>query len=500
MRGCTHTVRALGNGGPVEVSATGNATVLRSASIGSAADVRRRRARPIRCGFSTTSMQQTHLSWAPRTQRIKLKRAEFPALPVWYEGPLPYPNMQARLYLYAYMVHLDHVEALTWPLPRLDALHTWDEALAYELLCRLMLPLAHLASLEHGQPTSRTHDTIQALRTFASPAAHTPWARARALADTFAEPTILEDVAVDTSVWGSKRATYVPDSPVGPRRTRSTARLEAALQQTIDEDEEQVGVRRSRRAGDRAARQRRAEMEERAQRVLGTRERLTDDAPPMSLESKIACLVDLCDALSYARPPRESPLHRLVQPLLEPAADAERRARQRVTDVEAECEQVMRTHKKRAPSMSSPKYARWKSEREELAETHTHWQLEARAQAYLAQRRAGFRSGPLGRDAEGRTFWHLLPACEPQAALGASGGRFGLLPHSSGHWSHALLVYDHAWLAATHPDQVSAILAYVTRKQSASDALRMQLEGVRDYLAWIHATAPACSPGTPAPP
>ena len=215
-------------------------------------------------------MQQTHLSWAPRTQRIKLKRAEFPALPLWYEGPLPYANMHARLYLYTYLVHLDHVEALTWPLPRLDALHTWDDALAYELLCRLMLPLAHLASLEHGQPTSRTHDTVQALRTFASPAAHTPWARARALADTFAEPTILEDVAVDTSVWGSKRATYVPDSPVGPRRTRSTARLEAALQQAVDDDAEEVGVRRSKRAGDRAARQRRAEMEERAQRVLGT--------------------------------------------------------------------------------------------------------------------------------------------------------------------------------------------------------------------------------------
>ena len=96
VRGCTHTVRALGNGGPVEVSATGNATVLRSASIGSAADVRRRRARPIRGGFSTTSMQQTHLSWAPRTQRIKLKRAEFPAQRQWDEGALPAASLQAR--------------------------------------------------------------------------------------------------------------------------------------------------------------------------------------------------------------------------------------------------------------------------------------------------------------------------------------------------------------------------------------------------------------------
>ena len=113
-------------------------------------------------------MQQTHLSWAPRTQRIKLKRAEFPALPVWYEGPLPYANMQARLYLYAYMVHLDHVEALTWPLPRLDALHTWDEALAYELLCRLMLPLATLArrscAARAGAPLYGPTTQIQALR------------------------------------------------------------------------------------------------------------------------------------------------------------------------------------------------------------------------------------------------------------------------------------------------------------------------------------------------
>ena len=101
-------------------------------------------------------------------------RAEFAGLPVWYEGPLPFANMQARLYLYAYMVHLDHVEALTWPLPRLDALHTWDEALAYELLCRLMLPLAHLASLEHGQPTSRSPDPLLALRPVAAPAAAPP--------------------------------------------------------------------------------------------------------------------------------------------------------------------------------------------------------------------------------------------------------------------------------------------------------------------------------------
>lgn len=403
-----------------------------------------------------------------------------------YDGPLPHANIVARLYLYAYMVELDDVHALEWPVGRLDAIHTWDDTLAYAILRRVVLPLAHLTTLEHGQPTGRTSALVHALRTFRV-SANTPWVHAQELVAQYGmEAEALADVHVDTSVWGI--TAKAPVEPLGPRRTRSTARLQAAVEALNDEEEaeeDMSGRRRSRRAEAAAAKRRRADVVEHAHRVLRPAPAARDDAPPISLEAKIGCLASMCDALGFVRAPHESPLHKLVQPIVEHAAEDERHARQHLANVDEQNDAEKRALAQREPSRRSPKHAEWKGEMAELMRTHEHARLEALARLYMVQRRACARSGPLGQDADGRTYWHILPACEPSAARQAFATTF------AGHWSHVLLIYSggDAWHATGDPADISAILTYVERRSSA--ALCASLHGVRDYLAWLQSTAPS---------
>ena len=429
-----------------------------------------------------------------------------------YDGPLRCNNILARLYLYSYMVQLDNVKALACPASRLDVLHSWNDAMAHALLQRLILPHAHLATLEHGQPTSRTQECVRALRTFPADA-NTPWTCARTFAQQSGVASCeLEDIPVDTSAWQAKTmpTRRVDMEPLPPRRTRSAARLQAAIQALdtpVDDEDESEGEeddgeeddslvgrrrrRRSKRAEAMAAKRQRTAVIERAQRILGPPspvKPLVDDAPRMSLEAKVACLVELCDALSMSRAPHESPLHRLVQPVVEQASEDERAAKQHVQDINDQCDTEMRAHKKQAPSMASTQYGVWKARMHQLTHTHDCARFEARTRHYFAQRRACGRSGPLGRDDEGREYWHVLPACDP-SDMEAPGAERGVHAPFSGHWSHVLLVREAAnsdrWYATTSADQVAAILAYLGRRRRTDETLHMHLAGVQDYLAWL---------------
>lgn len=292
-----------------------------------------------------------------------------PTLPVMYDGPLPPANVAARLYLYDYVAFLDDAEALQVPSRSLDAIHAWDDAIVSAILARLMVPLARLATLEHGTPTSRTNDTVKALRKYGA-MAPASWAAAQALAAQYPVAACeLEEVHAGIAPWS---APPPRDAPVdlGPRRTRSTARIEAAvaaLNESEAMDEEDMGhVRRSRRASERAARQREEEVRERARHVLGrTREPTPDEAVPLHLEAKVACLVQLCDALSTTTTksaPFESPLHTLVQAVLDRAPAEEKAARYHTQSIDAACDAEMRACQRRAPSMASSRYAAWKQE------------------------------------------------------------------------------------------------------------------------------------------
>ncbi|WFD18573.1 hypothetical protein MCAP1_000777 [Malassezia caprae] len=402
-------------------------------------------------------MQQTQLSFEKegdsssespgraRVPRIRLKRqaASMPVLPVMYDGPLPPANVAARLYLYDYVAFLDDAEALDVPPRCLDAVHAWDDAIVSAILVRLMVPLAHLATLEHGAPTSRTADAIRALRKHGA-MAPASWAAAQALAAQYpVAPCELAEVDIGIAPWSAPPARDVP-ADLGPRRTRSTARLEAAvaaLNESEAVDEDDTHVRRSRRASERAARQREEEVRARARHVLGrTREPTPDDTEPLHLEAKIACLVQLCDALSITTTksaPFESPLHGLVQAVLDRAGPEERAAQRQTQSTEAACDAEMRACQRRAPSMASPRYAAWKQEKQALKQAHAAQRLAAAVKEHVQVRRLTPRSGPLGRDAHGHEYWHLLPVVR-DADVGAEVP--GVHAPFSGHWSQALVV------------------------------------------------------------
>lgn len=428
-----------------------------------------------------------------------------PMLPVLYEGPLPPPNIAARLYLYDYVSMLDDAEALGVPPAHLDAVHAWDDAIVAAILARLIVPLAHLADLAHGTPTSRTADTVKALRKYGA-TSRAAWAAAQSLAAQYpVEPCVLQEVEVGVAPW-SVPPPRPPPPDLGPRRTRSSARLEAAVaalhaDNEIDEDE--LGVRRSRRASERAARQREEEVRARAAAHRARQRSPTpDDAPVLPFEAKVACLVQLCDALSTCTsktPPFESPLHTLVQAVLDRASIEERRVRQKSQATSAACEAEMRACQRRAPSISSPRYATWKAEKQALAASHKAQQLAAQVQEHEQSRRSDPRSGPLGRDAQGHEYWHLL-AVAPPAALTTSVP--GVCAPFSGHWSQVLVVRlagESVWRATASADDVTSLVQWLQQGRRAPAALLTKLAGVRDYLAWA-ATARACSQGTPTPP
>lgn len=387
-----------------------------------------------------------------RPPRIRIKTPDAPPAPklaLAYDGPLPAPNLFARMYLYEWIVRFEDVRGLGCPAARLDILHEWDHVLAGQLLRRFVVRLGALSTLSTGQPVSGTADVVRLLRRHTrNPASHVPWAAALALAAHFhVPPCDLAEVDVPLRAAAEPPARRVVSAPVlPPRRTRNTARLEAAVAALNDAEDPEAtpGVRRSLRAESRAAQQRRDELRERAQRALApprsvSREASPDAedaaATPVHLEAKIACLVRLCDALCVSQAaPRAAPaqgtsiMHRLIQPMLDDAAAIERHERQQAADVEAQCSGEMRELLRKAPSMTSKRYPEWKRRRKELDDTHVREVLAAGVQMDLALRRATPRSGPLGRDMHGNEYWHMLPIAHE-------------INDPAGHWSHMLLVY-----------------------------------------------------------
>ncbi|PKI83703.1 hypothetical protein MVES_002480 [Malassezia vespertilionis] len=335
-------------------------------------------------------MRQTRLSWEksesllqvkeglpmPPTSRKRAaprKSAPPPPFPQLYDGPLPTPNVFARMYLYEWLVHFDDPNALGWPLHCLDALHCWDTAIAYAFLHRLALRLSGLATLGSGQPAARTSRLIDVLRKHKhNPEAYAPWKVAESMLGDHVPPLSLSEVDMDIPVLSSRtpgvKRAATPELPV-PRRTRSAARLEAAFTSISESEPElevaQDGTRRSRRAEQLAAKKRHDDLRMQAEKMLGARtaqEEVQDEQGSMHLETKFACLARLCTLLCTTPAPKDSVpgatiLHRQVQPLLDAFSDTERAAREYTAEVEETCDAEMRAFQRRGPSMISPNAA-----------------------------------------------------------------------------------------------------------------------------------------------
>lgn len=360
---------------------------------------------------------------APR-RRIKVRARRpppsAPPLARVYSGALPVANVFARVYLYEYLARFEDANALGWPPTRLDAVHCWDDYVALQILQRLAVHLGGLTELASGQPSAGCGALVRALRRHMDePEAPAPWIAAHSMLErAHVPPYDLEEVSVDLPVW-RRPAAKKAQEPIMPRRTRSTTRLVDAVAQLDDDmdlDEPEEGTRRSRRAEQLAAKKRSDDLRERAERVLGPQalgeeeEEEEEDGEPMHLESKIACLVRLCDLMSTPKGvPASSSMHRLVQPLIDSLPALEKEAREHVAKVKSECEATMNALQKKAPSMVSPRYNAWKEERKNLGLANDHAVRTAQAEQYVSVARCTPRSGPLGRDLDGNEYWHLCP-------------------------------------------------------------------------------------------
>ncbi|WFD32085.1 hypothetical protein MSPP1_003127 [Malassezia sp. CBS 17886] len=434
-------------------------------------------------------MRQTVLSWGGRDLAVHVSADERPAraarrgsggrkatrpgrtrarqpppeLPLLYEGSLPSANVFARIYVYECVARFVDVDVLGATAARLDAIHCWDHAVARAILDALATPAAGLSALHAGQAAAGMGDLVRALRTHADTHANAPWA---ALATYLTQhavhlpPWALADVDVDVpprSTDPLPRGVVHRAEAAVPRRTRGRARLEEQAVATLadsggdattdTDDEGAFGVRRSRRAGQLAVRRRRAEMQQRAHAVLERAEERAppppvDNAPPMHLETKVACLAQLCDALCLVAPrASDSAVRQALSAAVELLPGVERRARERVAALRQQCDEEMRALRRRAPSVASPRYRAWKADAQQLAHAHDAALRAAAVEEELQLRRLALRSGPLGRDAAGNEYWHLLPVCAPAAAAACDMRCAGVAHAFHGHWSHVLVMY-----------------------------------------------------------
>ncbi|KAJ1020768.1 hypothetical protein NDA16_004159 [Ustilago loliicola] len=126
------------------------------------------------------------------------------------------------------------------------------------------------------------------------------------------------------------------------------------------------------------------------------------DQESPDLETKVSILSSLIDAAVMADSVAEE---------LKTAADnivaLERTQRAANAELEKEMAEELAELNKRAPSIVSREYQKWKAEKAELEASIAWRRLDARVMAELAIDTHALRTGALGYDVDGREYWHL---------------------------------------------------------------------------------------------
>ncbi|EST08546.1 hypothetical protein PSEUBRA_001972 [Kalmanozyma brasiliensis GHG001] len=127
-----------------------------------------------------------------------------------------------------------------------------------------------------------------------------------------------------------------------------------------------------------------------------------EDLESPDLETKVSILSALIDAAVMAENVAEE---------LKLAADnmvsLDRAQKVANAEMEKEIVEELADLNKRAPSIVSPEYQKWKAEKAALEQDHAWRRQDARVTAELAIDVHALRTGPLGIDADGREYWHL---------------------------------------------------------------------------------------------
>lgn len=120
------------------------------------------------------------------------------------------------------------------------------------------------------------------------------------------------------------------------------------------------------------------------------------------LETKVSILSALIDAAVMADSVAEE-----LKTATENIINMERVQRASRTDMEKEIVEELAELNKRAPSIVSPEYQKWKVEKQQLEHDIAWRRQDARVIAELAIDTHALRTGPLGHDVDGREYWHL---------------------------------------------------------------------------------------------
>ncbi|CBQ72313.1 conserved hypothetical protein [Sporisorium reilianum SRZ2] len=76
-------------------------------------------------------------------------------------------------------------------------------------------------------------------------------------------------------------------------------------------------------------------------------------------------------------------------------------------EMEREITEELAELNKRAPSIVSPEYQKWKADKAALEQDHAWRRQDARVTSELALDTHALRTGPIGHDVDGREYWHL---------------------------------------------------------------------------------------------
>ncbi|TKY86366.1 hypothetical protein EX895_004515 [Sporisorium graminicola] len=124
------------------------------------------------------------------------------------------------------------------------------------------------------------------------------------------------------------------------------------------------------------------------------------DSP--DLETKVSILSALIDAAVMAESITEE-----LKTAPEQMTAMERTHKAANHEMEREIAEELAELNKRAPSIVSPEYQKWKAEKASLEHDHAWRRQDARVTSELALDTHALRTGPIGHDVDGREYWHL---------------------------------------------------------------------------------------------
>ena len=120
------------------------------------------------------------------------------------------------------------------------------------------------------------------------------------------------------------------------------------------------------------------------------------------LETKVSILSALIDAAVMADNIAEE-----LKTASDNMAAMDRTHKAANVEMEKEIVDELAELNKRAPSIVSPEYQKWKAEKAALEQDHAWRRQDARVTSELALDTHALRTGPLGVDVDGREYWHL---------------------------------------------------------------------------------------------